>query len=351
MLPLSVSLSSHVIVDLLSIINGGMRMKRFIPIFFMILCLGQIIFTVTSAQAADFCQWKKNPDNIRAIYQPYNQRLIMMNSNRDVLQIVEENLITSAFRVVNYSPNCRYLAGSLATMGKRFDTVIWDLESQPVKRVGTFDNSYREPYRVDWSSDSNYAVISGGDWADLLRISDGNRVRLTHKIVADCSIHTSGCVGRLYAYFNLYWHPELNQVHMTLTDGNVAVIDLNNGQPIDFRNIQGEPLPSDKAVTLREQMASPYGCSPDVQYQVYNHRLVLKSITTGELVNIIQSDLLLSHYRFLGWSPNCNYVAAEVDEGKGIITAIWDTRTNSRVAELPYSPKNRYRFDWSTWVP
>jgi len=275
----------------------------------------------------------------------------MMNKNREVLQIVEEGLITKAFRVVNYSKNCRYLVGSLATTGKRFDTVIWDLESTPPKRVGVFENSFRDPYQVDWSTDSAYAVASGREWADLLRLSDGNRVRLTNKIVSDCRISVVGCGGDLYAYNGLYWHPELNQLHMILTDGNVAVIDLTNGQPIDFRNPKGEPLPSDKAVILREQMASPYGCSPDVQYQTYNQRLVLKSITTGELVNVIQSHMLLKQYRFLGWSPNCNYVAANVDEGNGWVTAIWDTRNDSRVAELPYNRKNRYGFDWSTWRP
>ena len=324
-------------------------MKRFILLFFMTLCFGEMLFTMQPTQAADFCQWQKNPDNIRAIYQSYNQRLIMMNNKRDVLQVVEENLITTAFRVVNYSNNCRYLVGSLATTGKHFDTVIWDLESQPAKRVAAFENSYREPYNVDWSTDSQYAVVSGGDWADLLRISDGNRVRLTSKIVADCSIHTSGCVGNLYAYDGLYWNPELNQLHMTLTDGNVAVIDLSNGQPIDFRNWQGGALPTDQAAIVKEQMASPYGCTPDVQYQVYNHRLVLKSITTGELVDVIQPDLVATQYQFLGWSPNCNYVAATIDEGKGLITAIWDTRTNSRAAELPYSRKNWRGFEWSTW--
>lgn len=326
-------------------------MKRFLIFFLSLVCLGQMMLMAETTQAADFCQWNKNLNNIRAIYQPYNQRLIMMNNNRQVLQVVEENIITVSFKTVNYSPNCRYLVGALQNNNGHFDTVIWDLESQPAKRVSIFEDSYGRAYGVAWSPDSNYAVVGGREWDDLLRIADGSRVRLTNEIVSDCQRNVVGCDGHLYGYNGLYWHPELNQLHMTLTDGNVAVIDLSNGQPIDFRGPHFELLPSDKVTILRERMASPYGCTPKVQYQVYNHQLILKSITTGELVNVIQSDLLLNQYRFLGWSPNCNYLAAEIDEGKGLMTAIWDTRNNSRVGELPYNRKNRYGFDWSTWTP
>ena len=326
-------------------------MKRFLLMLLMAIFFGQMMFTADITRADDLCRWNTRSDDLRAIYQPYNQRLIMINTKREVVQIVEEGLITPAFKVINYSFNCRYLVGSLATTGERFNTMIWDLGSTPAKRVAVFEDSFRDPYRVDWSPDSTYAVVSGREWADLLRLSDGNRTRLTNKIISDCSISVVGCGGDLYAYNGLYWHPELNQLHMTLTDGNVVVIDLSNGQPIDFRNPKGESLSSDKAVILREQMASPYGCSPAVQYQPYNERLVLKSISTGELVNVIQSHMLLKQYLFLGWSPNCNYVAAAIDEGNGWVTAIWDTRNDSRIAELPYERKNRYGFDWSTWTP
>ncbi len=327
-------------------------MKRFIVVFLITICFGQMMFTAQMTRASDnLCQWLqwKRSDGLRVIYQAYNQRLVLIDKNREVVQVIEEGLIARTFEVVNYSPNCRYLVGSIPA-GKRFDTVIWDLGSTPATRVAIFEGSFRDPYRVDWSPDSTYAVVSGREWADLLRLSDGNRARLTNKVISDCSRQMAGCVGNLYSHYGLDWHPEINQLQMTLTDGNRAIIDLNNGQPIDFRNRQGESLPVDKATILREQMASPYGCTPTVQYQLYNKRLVLKSISTGELVDVIQSDLLLKQYDFLGWSPNCNYIATAIDVGNGLVTVIWDTRSNNRVAELAYVRKNWRGFDWSTWL-
>ena len=325
-------------------------MKRLWIFFLMVICLGQMMVAAGTTQAADWCQWNKNPDKIEPTYQPNNQRLILLNKSRAVVQVVEDHLILTDFYPVDYSPNCRYLVGALGKDGQ-FDTVIWDLESQPARRVSVFEKSYKYGHSVEWSPDSNYAVDGGREWDDLLTIADGSLIRLANEIVSDCDRHPSGCGGHLYGHNGLFWHPELNQLHITLTDGNVAVIDLSNGQPIDFRGPNFEVLPVEKATLLRERMASPYGCTPTVQYQLYNQQLILKSLTRGEVVDVIQSSLLLKQYRFLGWSPNCNYVAANIDEGKGLVTAIWDTRTNSRVAELSPTHKSRYAFDWSTWAP
>src|SRR5678815_3069918 len=173
-------------------------MKRLLILFLSIVCFGQMMLATETTQAADWCQWNTNPDNIQAIYQPNNRRLILINKSRKVLQIVEEKLIIADFKVVNYSPNCRYLVGSLENDNGRFDTVIWDLESQSAKRANVFENSYKHAYVVEWSPDSNYAVVGGREWDDLLRITDGNRVRLTNEIVSDCQRHPAGCGGHLY---------------------------------------------------------------------------------------------------------------------------------------------------------
>ncbi len=323
-------------------------MKRFLAILLTLVGSLHLVLPNQSTFAADGCTTGIRPDGLHTVYQRRNQSLVMMNDKREVVTVIEDGLITGEYKDVNYSPNCRYLVGGVRTTGDLFNTIVWDLESNPVSRVIVFENAYIDAHKVSWSGDSNYAVVSGREWVDLLRLGDANRVRLTNKIISDCSISVVGCRGDLDGYEVLYWHPELNQLHMMLTDDNFAIIDLSSGQPIDFWNNKGEPLPAHEANVLREQMASPYGCTPKVQYQTYNQRLVLKSYITSELVDVIESNLVLKQYDLIGWSPNCNYIAANIDEGNGLVTVVWNTRNNSRAMTLPYSRENRSTFDWTS---
>ena len=106
-----------------------------------------------------------------------------------------------------------------------------------------------------------------------------------------------------------------------------------------------QAITPDQASAVATAFTSNYACLPRVQYQTYNRRIVLKDWLSGELLTVIEANLDLSGFQFLGWSETCTYIAAAIEDDTGLRLAVWNVQDGTR-QERPLT-------DWvdnATWT-
>jgi WD40 repeat protein len=291
------------------------------------------------------------PEGIRPVYQSYNHRIVLMKSaTREVVQVVDEAIDTSQFKVVSYSPDCRYLAGALGQTFNHHITILWDLSSNPARRVITSAELTTTEYHVEWSPDSAYVVLNTRNEVYLLTLATGQLVRLTSDIISLCDLEAYGCVAGTIPYRGLEWDMANGQFRLKLNTGDWVTYDLASGKPVAYSR-DDHPIAPAEAQNTAERLASPFGCNVRVQYQAYNQRLVLEDRNTRKLLRVVEDKLKADSYLFRGWSSNCRYLAAAIRTEGHTNTIVWDLTTNQRIATFRDTVNNQFLLDWSTFGP
>ncbi|MBI1280744.1 MAG: hypothetical protein GC179_21650 [Anaerolineaceae bacterium] len=105
-------------------------------------------------------------------YEYRNKRLVLVSWNTGkTVQEVETSLDASHLNVMNWSPDCHYMAAALGEFGNT-DTVIWDITNG--QRVGSFNNA-----GLRWSPDSQQAIVSNKDGLALWTVGQEKSIKLT----------------------------------------------------------------------------------------------------------------------------------------------------------------------------
>jgi hypothetical protein len=93
-------------------------------------------------------------------YELRNQRLLLVSwQTGAIVNEVQTSLATPRFVVMNWSPDCRYLAAALGE-GLEAETAVWDVTS--ATRVGTFAGA-----GLEWSPDSQQALVMDAEGVAL----------------------------------------------------------------------------------------------------------------------------------------------------------------------------------------
>lgn len=104
-------------------------------------------------------------------YELRNQRLLLVSWNTgEIVREVETSFLTDQFNVMNWSPDCRYMAAAVGSESP--ETMIWDVSSGA--RLGSFPGA-----GLTWSPDSQQAVISDADGLKLWNVGSASAVELT----------------------------------------------------------------------------------------------------------------------------------------------------------------------------
>lgn len=110
--------------------------------------------------------------NLFPRYEFRNKRLVLVSWNTGkTVQEVETSLETSQLNVMNWSPDCRYMAAALGDFGST-DTVIWDMTNG--QRMGAFANA-----GLRWSPDSQQAIVSNRDGLSLWTVGQEAGIKLS----------------------------------------------------------------------------------------------------------------------------------------------------------------------------
>jgi hypothetical protein len=105
-------------------------------------------------------------------YEYRNKRLVLVSWNTGkTVQEVETSLDASHVNVMNWSPDCHYMAAALGEFGNT-ETVIWDVTNG--QRMGSFANA-----GLRWSPDSQQAIVSNRDGLALWTVGQEKSVKLT----------------------------------------------------------------------------------------------------------------------------------------------------------------------------
>lgn len=287
------------------------------------------------------------PGNIRAVYEAYNRRIVLTDAtSRETIQVVDEGVETGEFTLLGFSPDCRFMGGGLRNARGRYDTVIWDLKADPVVRVQTAGGAIGYPYRVNWSPDSAYAVVSGRTTGYLGNLLSGESFRLTPRADEDCTQFPVGCVGSLFALGQVNWETP-GQVRIGLVGGSQVSIDLATGEAVGYTAGEGY---SNAPTYPYAQWYGYYrynSCKSIVRYEPYSRRLAIREYNTGELLRVVEDHLELTGWEFEGWSPNCNYIVAAVGPRADSDTVIWNLATNRRVGVFENALKHPHYFIWT----
>jgi hypothetical protein len=83
------------------------------------------------------------------------------------------------------------------------------------------------------------------------------------------------------------------------------------------------------------------------RYEGRNHRLVLVSAATGEVVRELETSLTVPGLEVRGWSPGCRFLVAYFGVADQRDTAVWDVVENRRVGTLENSWGIVEELNWS----
>ncbi len=261
------------------------------------------------------------PHNLRPLYQSYNHRIVLMEpSTREVVQVLEANIEASGFRALSWSPQCRYLAGFVPGEG----IFVWDMEAGA--RIGVFAESSGS---IHWDPSLTYLLLVKRRGVFLWNLSTNQQMQLTEEYPS-------------FAYFD--WDLEHGHLIATRWGASQAIFDLQTGEQLGNISSFAVDIPGG-----RFPFASAngyYGCiytfyggfyQPTNVRPRYNHRaqaFLLQGRVNGQPDQIVESSLDTSYFNILGWSPNCQYVAAALDSEANGRIAVWDTVNNHRIATL-----------------
>lgn len=225
-----------------------MRRNWLVTVIFLIVIAWFIFPNSVSAQSwyYDRCRYESGTfyqSDIFPRYEARNRRLILVSwQSGAVVQEIETSFDTSLFEVINWSPNCRYLA---ATIGE--GTGVWDVVHGT--RVATLPyvrewlqsgwGAYYYLNRFSWSSESDYVVFGDTELSSFIwHVASGNVLPL----VPDLG----------YGFHQVGWDTEHGHV-FTVPRGaghTVNVYELGTGRQIaTFHNLS-EAAPVNYALSL-----------------------------------------------------------------------------------------------------
>ncbi len=105
-------------------------------------------------------------------YEYRNKRLVLVSWNTGkIVQEVVTSLDASHLNVMNWSPDCHYMAAALGEFGST-DTVVWDMTNG--QRLGSFVNA-----GLRWSPDSQQAIVSNSNGLSLWTVGQEATAKLT----------------------------------------------------------------------------------------------------------------------------------------------------------------------------
>ena len=151
--------------------------------------------------------WGASDGGIRALYQAYNQRIVLQRTvPREVVQVVEEGVTLSSFNVLLYSANCRYLIATIRDMTEQYSVVVYDLQSAATTQMGAILNSGHGWHGAEFSPEGTYLLVTATDGLYLWNLTDNTQTQLSALIRSDCQISTmAGCDGHLSSYREARW--------------------------------------------------------------------------------------------------------------------------------------------------
>lgn len=259
-------------------------------------------------------------------YEYQNSRLALVDWVTGVENaILETDLTTERFGIMEWSPDCRYLA---AVVG-RTNTYIWDTIA--AVRVGIFSMEGGPLHRLFWSPTSEHVVVGTAEGTYLWHLPTNTQLRLETSSRGLWDIQTiewDYTGGRVLITFNRNW---LNI--FSLSDGSNRSIPPS----VDVNSTAA----TIGSVVNNRTMCNPIGL---VGYYFNPRDLVLYDLQSREPIRTIAEDLLVpyaynpnrSNYYNpnVPRSPGCRYLAVPVSEARVSYMSIWDLETGQRVVHV-----------------
>jgi hypothetical protein len=285
-------------------------------------------------------------DNVRVLYEPQNQRIVMRDAGtRDVLQVIAENIEITRYERETWLAGCQTLVYEADDQ-----LVFYNMEAaREIFRVT--GRLYLSRLRVDPTG--QYIIITTQVGAELYHLQTGAHFTLIPYVYF--SMLGS---GSRWSYNRVEWDLPNGQVRLILNSTYTAaypsaspletrVFDLNSGILLNVLDWQGQTVASDELVNAQTQQAAPYGCYFTVNYQVYNQRVILETFRNGDFIDVLEDELVTDGFRYLGKSPDCRYIAASVGTADDSDTVIWDLATKSRVGVFENAVDIPHGLNWS----
>jgi hypothetical protein len=247
------------------------------------------------------------PPNAFPRYEPQNSRLMLIDWTTGAdIRILEANLVTERFQVVQWSPDCHYLAGAVDIDG-HLDTVVWDVVNGG--RLGAVEDAVGKPHHITWSPDSTKLVVETRKGAILWNIVTGDQLPLT--TIWD------GWLLRNFKW--IHWDDRHGWLSTTAVDGTPLVYQLADGQPVpdafEITYAERSPIVSnlpDCQVTQRgPDSISVNNNRHRVSYDSEAKRL---SIIEGDNIYILDDNVIIpDRYPSNGrWSGSCRYYVTSI---------------------------------------
>lgn len=155
-------------------------------------------------------------------YEARNHRLLLVSwKTGDVVRELETSLDIPQFVVLNWSPDCRYLAGAIGPQ-ESSTTVIWDAVNSG--RAGTYEDAHGLYHSLRWSPDSQQIALGTRNGLILWTLANDQRAPLTNYRSDDYRVEWDVAHGEVWVMpFTTY-----------LSAAGVTVFDRQSGQQTAF---------------------------------------------------------------------------------------------------------------------
>ncbi|MBA3867657.1 MAG: hypothetical protein H0X30_00735 [Anaerolineae bacterium] len=262
-------------------------------------------------------------------------------------------------RIINWSPDCRYLTGVVGDIESSFDyakkkwieirwknkdIVLWDASSGG--RVQSFPNDgiyidYLQPSPVEWSPDSNYALILGGCYSEFYSCLH-ERVRSDFMWQRSSNLRMRvGKTETLYydrSWFNQYYWDMKRGWLWGSGEGGVSAYDVNTGVEVRFfqNNSWTESrfvFSADNNKVVTYSVAQP-GSGGNAAITVYD--IDSQASVSVNVEGFAAPDIALATYDSVALSADNHYLTAGYDAIR-----VWD------IQNLPEKVEDRlpiYRY-------
>ncbi len=269
---------------------------------------------------------------IRALYQPYNQRIVLQRTEpRELVQIIEDNVVVTFFDENGFTANCRYLVATLSDTEGRSGVAVYDLLNDVPGRMGTIWDAGRTYWSVESNPEGDYLLVTAMNGLYLWNLETNTQTFLTSLIRSDCELRPSGCVGNVTVYREARWDVPHGLVQLDLVSNITVTLNLPSASINRVEPTYPARMSQSEAETRAVAYTSQYACRPEILYQTYNRRLTLTNwLDASELVAVVEDGLDLSGFQALGWSATCRYIAAAIEDANGIRLAVWNVETGTR---------------------
>lgn len=270
---------------------------------------------------------------IHVVYQDYNRSLVLLRAvPREAVKVLEEDLMVRQIGNVRYSANCRYLLVILRDVAGRYNLAAYDLLSDTPGRMGTIRDAGRNRHSIDVSPDGNFVFVTSLDGLYLWNLDTNMQLFVTALVASDCGFASMvGCSGELATYREARWDVTHGLVQLDLISNVTVTLNLPSATINRVEPTYPARTSQSEAETRAVAFTSRYACNPLISYQTFNHQVVLTNwLAPSELIAVVENNLDLSGFQALGWSATCRYIAAAIEDARGIRLAVWNVETGTR---------------------